>query len=188
MNSSSIASPCLSEKETERYFGVLNAQLKFAEQFDYNEKSDRALAIVGPAFLDFMLGSILSEFLVDDEKDEKEVRRLLQPEGPLSTYGNRVTACFCLGLIGNIVKSDLRLIAKSEIVSHMTYTQIFPTPRSAIGAKHSVGIENSLRSLQPTRQIAIFSKWESIDSHRTSRTSWASRDLATMRWSWNTLV
>jgi DNA-binding MltR family transcriptional regulator len=99
----------LSEKESERYFRVLESLSKFSELFDYREKSDRAIAIIGPAFLDLLLGSILTEFLVDDEE---EVNRLLQPEGPLSTYGGRVTACYCLGLIGEIVKSDLRLVGK----------------------------------------------------------------------------
>jgi DNA-binding MltR family transcriptional regulator len=99
----------LSKKESERYFRVLDSLFKFSELFDYGEKSDRAIAIIGPAFLDVLLGSILTEFLVDDEK---EVNRLLQPEGPLSTFGGRVTACYCLGLIGEIVKSDLRLVGK----------------------------------------------------------------------------
>ena len=38
--------------------------------------------------------------------------KLLQPEGPLGTYGSRVTACYCLGLIGGIVKADLKLMGK----------------------------------------------------------------------------
>ena len=109
MSDSKFASACLSEKETERYFRVFDSLFKFAEQFDYEEENDRAIAIIGPAFLDFLLGSILTEFLVEDEK---EVKRLLEPEGPLSTYGSRVTISYCLGFIGDIVKSDLRLIGK----------------------------------------------------------------------------
>jgi len=98
----------LSEKETE-YFRLLEMLREFSRLFDYKEASDRAVAIVGPAFLDTLLREVLINFLVDDER---EVERLLQPEGPLGTYGSRVTACYCLGLIGEIVKSDLRLVGK----------------------------------------------------------------------------
>jgi hypothetical protein len=42
----------LSEKETERYFQREQMLLEFSRLFDYNEVSDRAVAIVGPAFLD----------------------------------------------------------------------------------------------------------------------------------------
>ena len=61
----------LSKTESERYFRVLDSLVKFSELFDYSEKSDRAIAIIGPAFLDFLLGGILTEFLVDDEKEVK---------------------------------------------------------------------------------------------------------------------
>jgi DNA-binding MltR family transcriptional regulator len=99
----------LSEQETERHFQRQEMLLEFSRLFDYKEASDRAIAIVGPAFLDTLLNDILTEFLVEDEK---EVYKLLQPEGPLGTYGSRVTACYCLGLIGEIVTADLRLVGK----------------------------------------------------------------------------
>jgi DNA-binding MltR family transcriptional regulator len=99
----------LSEKETERYFQRLEMLKEFSRLFDYGEASDRAVAIVGPAFLDALLSDTLIEFMVDDAK---EVQRLLQPEGPLGTYGSRITACYCLGLIGPIITSDLRTVGK----------------------------------------------------------------------------
>jgi len=99
----------LSEKESERYFELREMLFQFAKLFDYDEASDRAVAIVGPAFLDTLLTEALTNFLVDDEK---EVNKLLQPDGPLGTYGSRVTACYCLGLIGERVKADLRLVGK----------------------------------------------------------------------------
>jgi DNA-binding MltR family transcriptional regulator len=104
-----IGSSYLSEKEAERHFQRLEMLLEFSRLFDYSEASDRAVAIVGPAFLDTLLSQILIEFMVEDPK---EVEKLLQPEGPLGTYGNRVTACYCLGLIGGIVTADLRLVGK----------------------------------------------------------------------------
>lgn len=99
----------LSEKETERYFQREQMLLEFSRLFDYNEVSDRAVAIVGPAFLDTLLSDILTDFMVDDDS---EVKKLLQPDGPLGTYGSRVTACYCLGLLAPIVTADLRLVGK----------------------------------------------------------------------------
>jgi DNA-binding MltR family transcriptional regulator len=108
-NPEKSASPYLSEKEAERYFKRHETLIEFARLFDYAEASDRAVAIIGPAFLDGLLSDILIEFMVDDEK---EVTKLLQPEGPLGTYGSRVTACYCLGLLGGVVTADLRLVGK----------------------------------------------------------------------------
>src|ERR1700683_1302281 len=99
----------LSEKETERYFQRHELLIEFARLFDYKEASDRAVAIIGPAFLDMLLSNILIEFMIEDDK---EVNKLLRPDGPLGTYGSRVTACYCLGLIGPIVTADLRLVGK----------------------------------------------------------------------------
>jgi DNA-binding MltR family transcriptional regulator len=104
-----VLSSYLSEKEAERYFKRHETLIEFSRLFDYAEASDRAIAIVGPAFLDGLLSDIITEFMVDDEK---EVNKLLQPEGPLGTYGSRVTTCYCLGLIGGIVTTDLRLVGK----------------------------------------------------------------------------
>lgn len=99
----------LSEAEAQRYFELREMLFEFATLFDYDEPNDRAIAVIGPAFLDTLLTETLTNFLVDDQK---EVRKLLQPEGPLGTYGSRVTACYCLGLIGEIVTADLRLVGK----------------------------------------------------------------------------
>lgn len=99
----------LSEKEAEQYFRLREMLFEFARLFDYGEENDRAITIVGPAFLDTLLTEMLINFLVDDQK---EVQRLMQPEGPLGTFGAKVSACYCLGLIGETIKSDLRIVAK----------------------------------------------------------------------------
>jgi len=99
----------LSPAEAERHLRRNELLFDFASLFDYNNPSDRAIAVVGPAFLDMLLSDILREFLVDDPK---EVEKLLQPEGPLGTLGSRVTACYCLGLIGPVIAADLRLVGK----------------------------------------------------------------------------
>lgn len=99
----------LSDKDAKRYFELHDMSFEFARLFDYTESSDRAVAIVGPAFLDFLLTEILINFFVDDDK---ETLKLLQPDGALGTFGSKVSACYCLGLIGKIVRSDLRIVAK----------------------------------------------------------------------------
>jgi DNA-binding MltR family transcriptional regulator len=82
---------------------------EFASLFRYDEPNDRAIAIMGAAFLDRLLGEMLTNFFVDDEK---EANRLLAPERPLGPFGARITACYCLGLIGETIAADLRLVAK----------------------------------------------------------------------------
>lgn len=99
----------LSEKEAEQHFRLREMLFEFAKLFDYGEASDRAVAIVGPAFLDTLLTELLISFLIDDEE---EVKRLIRHDGPLGTFGARVSASYCLGLIGETIKSDLRLVAK----------------------------------------------------------------------------
>jgi len=96
-------------KDLERHLELERSFLEFAQLFKYEEKNDRALAIVGAAFLDTLLEHILISFLVDDPK---EVAELLRPDQPLGTYGSRVRAAYCLGLINKAIRDDLRAIGK----------------------------------------------------------------------------
>lgn len=99
----------LSDREAEQHSRLREMLFEFARLFDYGEASDRAVAIVGPAYLETLLTEMLVNFLVDDEN---EVDRLTQPERPLGTFGAKVSACYCLGLIGETIKTDLRIVAK----------------------------------------------------------------------------
>ena len=99
----------LSEEEFERYFRLQEMQLEFAQLFDYGVENDRAVAIVGPAFLDTLLTDMLVNFLVDDPK---EVARVMEPDAPLGTFSAKVALAYCLGLIGETIKADLRLVGK----------------------------------------------------------------------------
>lgn len=99
----------LTPKEAEQYFRLREMLFEFAKLFDYKEASDRAVAIVGPAFLDTLLTEMLVNFLIEDEK---EVHKLMEPDGPLGTFGAKISAAYCLGFIGDVIKSDLRLVAK----------------------------------------------------------------------------
>jgi len=96
-------------KDLERHFQLQDALVEFAKLFQAEEENGRAIAIIGAAFLDLQLEHILLTFLVDDEK---ETSILLKPDQPLGTFGNRIRATYCLGLINALVRDDLRLVAR----------------------------------------------------------------------------
>lgn len=97
-------------KELDRYFELHRALREFHELFnDPPSVNDRAIAIVGASFLDTLLKHMLVNFLVEDER---EVRQLLDPERPIGTFWSRVSLVYCLGLIGKVIRDDLRLAAR----------------------------------------------------------------------------
>ncbi len=99
----------VTDKDLERMFSLESALLEFSHLFKHDERNDRALAIVGAAFLDTLLEHILVNFLVNDEK---EVSELLRYDQPLGTYGGRVRAAYCLGLLHKAIFDDLRAVGK----------------------------------------------------------------------------
>jgi DNA-binding MltR family transcriptional regulator len=99
-------------KDLDRHFALEDALFEFSRLFKHEEKedkNDRALVIVGAAFLDTLLEHILVSFLVDDPK---EVDELMRYDQPLGTYGNRIRAAYCLGLINKTIRDDLRIVGK----------------------------------------------------------------------------
>lgn len=99
----------LTGKALERYLYRLKALEEFSKLFTYNIGDDRAIVIIGSAFLETILEHILIEFLPEDEK---EVDVLLGYDKPLGTYSNKVRMIYCLGLIEKKVMQDLKLIGK----------------------------------------------------------------------------
>ena len=95
-------------KALERYFALNDALREFTLLFQ-EEKNERAAAIVGAAFLDTLLEHALINFFADDEK---EVANLLKNDRPIGTYSSRTSLAYCLGLIGKIVRDDLRFVGK----------------------------------------------------------------------------
>ncbi len=95
-------------KALDRHFELEAALLEYSRLFDH-KADDRAMVIVGAAFLDTLLEHILIAFLVDDEK---EVGELLRYDQPLGTYGGRVRAAYCFGLIPKVVRTDLSLVGR----------------------------------------------------------------------------
>ena len=99
----------LNDKEAERYVQLQTVFYEFCKQFDYDEKNDRAIVLVGASFLDTQLEHILRAFLIDNEK---EVDKLLEFDRPLGTFSGKITMAYCLGLIYKPVRDDLNLIRK----------------------------------------------------------------------------
>src|SRR4051812_16310698 len=102
-----------SDAEPPAPFSLIPPEVQLLFEFDslfaYEEPNERAIAIVGSAYLDELLRMMLVGFLVDDEK---ATERLVQPDGALGSFGARTSVCYCLGLIGKTARSDLRLVAK----------------------------------------------------------------------------
>ena len=88
----------------------LQTMLQFHALFnERGEADERAIAIVGATFLDNILEKLLSNFLVEDEK---ECQKLLGYDKAMGTFASRVTATYCLGLICKTVRDDLRIVGK----------------------------------------------------------------------------
>ena len=105
-----MGSHVISGKDLERHLRQQDELLAFHELF--NEQGivdERAVAIVGATILDGILEHTLINFMVDDED---ETRKLIAVERPLGTFGSRVAATYCLGLICKTVRDDLRIIGK----------------------------------------------------------------------------
>lgn len=103
MENDAAGDPDLIEgKDLERHFALADAMREFARLFS-DETNDRAMVIVGAAFIDTLLEHVITNFLVDDDE---EVRQLL------ATYGGKTRLAYCLGLVGPVVRDDLRFIGK----------------------------------------------------------------------------
>lgn len=72
-------------------------------------ESDRALAVLAAAYLDFLLGEIL---ILQMKVSEKKARELLLngESGVISTFSAKIRLAYCLGLISDSQKKDLNII------------------------------------------------------------------------------
>lgn len=93
----------------ERHFDLRKAVIEFSSLFSYDEPNDRAIAVIGGAFLDTLLLITLHNFLPENDK---EVIGLFENNNPLATYSSRIKMTYCLGLIDRLIKDDLKLIGK----------------------------------------------------------------------------
>ena len=76
---------------------------------EFQNKTDRATAVLGTAFLDAHLGRLIESFLIE-EPGAAEL--LLDVERPLETFNAR--AAYCMGLISANEFHDLNLIPQIQ--------------------------------------------------------------------------
>ncbi len=74
---------------------------------EFQQKSDRAVAILGTTYLNTHLARLLECFIIDDEKISK---MLLGEENPLGSFEARIKAAYGLGLISKTEYHDLVLL------------------------------------------------------------------------------
>ena len=99
----------ISGKALERHFDLNQTLFEFSELFTFAEQNERAIAILGGSFLEMILEHIIFAYLPEDEK---EVKKLMDINQPLGNFSNKISFCYCLGLIDKVVKDDLNLIRK----------------------------------------------------------------------------
>jgi DNA-binding MltR family transcriptional regulator len=76
---------------------------------EFQAESDRACAVLGAAFLDEQLRSLLESFFVDDQRKVKE---LFYQSGPLASFSSRTSLAYVLGFLSPSEVHDLDLIRK----------------------------------------------------------------------------
>jgi len=72
-------------------------------------ETDRGLALAGHAYLDDAIKEFLCAYLLDSPE---VVDRLMQPSGPLGSFGVRCDLAYSLGLVGSNMYSDLNQVRK----------------------------------------------------------------------------
>ena len=83
----------------------------FGDLFGYVDElakeSDRAVVIMGAAYLDKALDEVIISFLIDDPK---EVTPLFESGRALGSFGAKIRMAYCLGLLVRSEFLDLRII------------------------------------------------------------------------------
>ena len=78
---------------------------------EFKNKTDRATAILGAAFLEAHLGQMIASFFIEESGVAES---LLDVERPLGTFSARVRAAYCMGLISANEFYDLNLIMQIQ--------------------------------------------------------------------------
>ncbi|ESU23795.1 hypothetical protein FEDK69T_12050 [Flavobacterium enshiense DK69] len=98
----------LQGKELDRYFEIFDNLSIFHNQFN-SEDNDRAIVIVGLAYIEDLLLNILESFF---PSDSKTVDRLLSYSGVLGTANSKICMIYSLGFIDKTVMQDLEKVTQ----------------------------------------------------------------------------
>ena len=87
--------------------GLAEDTKRFVE--DIQEETDRGVALSGTAFLDDVIIALLRAAFVDNPMS---VEKVLEYPGPINSLAARADLAYCLGLLGNNMYADLKIIRK----------------------------------------------------------------------------
>lgn len=99
------------ENNGDKMYGCFELQenlLIFHNQFNYDD-NDRAIVIVGLAFIEDLLINILENFFPDNSKT---VSKLLDYSGALGSINSKISLLYSLGFIDKIVMHDLNIVSQ----------------------------------------------------------------------------
>jgi hypothetical protein len=97
---------------------------------EFQGESDRAAAVLGAAYLDDQLKSILVASWVDESRRFADL--LEPPLGPLATFSSRILVACAVGLIAKDERSDLDLVCGiRNDFAHKLHGLSFEEPRIA---------------------------------------------------------
>ncbi|MEZ5894129.1 MAG: hypothetical protein R3C58_13430 [Parvularculaceae bacterium] len=95
---------------------------------EFQSETDRACALLGPAYVDTQLEALLTEFFVADKNHIKKM--LNDPMGGAASFSNRINLAYALGFISPTELHDLNLIKKiRNIFGHELHGIDFETPK-----------------------------------------------------------
>lgn len=78
---------------------------------EFQDESERAAAVLAAAYLDHLLGELLTATMTA-EPEEVEELLFQKGSGPLGTFSARIDTAYCLGLLSRDERRDLHLIRK----------------------------------------------------------------------------
>ena len=93
---------------------VVGSAIIGAMDQEFHDAPDRVLAIVGAAYLDSLLEQLFRAIFISDKgpNAKKAVDDILDTHGILGSNGARYQLAYCLGLINEKERDDLKMIAK----------------------------------------------------------------------------
>lgn len=113
-------------------------------------ESDRAVAVLGPAYADTLLEDLLRAFLLEGKSSDA----LLGVEGALGSFSSRINLAHALGLIRDGTHHDLELIRRirNDFAHRVDLHSLEEGP-----------------SENRTREFAAFKRWDPPPNEPTSR-------------------
>lgn len=107
---------------------------------ELNEQSDRGVAIVGAAWVEEAISESLESVLPANSKGKEG---LFRADGPMSTFSAKIDLLHTLGLISELIRSDMHHLreVRNTFAHQITHSKTniklgFTSPRLEISAMH----------------------------------------------------